>query len=93
MRSLLAKRYDMDHFSIGEELRSLMLSNMTGHLAHIKCKPSMAELKDLARNARTGTLDPSNLTPKYAMEHILPAEVDPDHARILIEGFRRRIDR
>lgn len=62
MSSLLTKRYDMDHFFIGDEISNLMSSNTTGHPARIKCKLSMAELKDLARNARAGTLVPSDRT-------------------------------
>ncbi|KAI4666604.1 uncharacterized protein J4E79_002643 [Alternaria viburni] len=62
--TILAKHFNLDHFSLGNELRNLVSSNSTGHPARIKCKLSVEELGDLAKNVKAGTLAPSNRTPK-----------------------------
>jgi adenylate kinase family enzyme len=91
--TILAKHFNLDHFSLGDELRNLVSSNSTGHPARIKCKLSVDELEDLARNVRAGTLAPSNRTPKYVRERIFPDGVVPPNVRILIDGFPRGVDR
>jgi adenylate kinase family enzyme len=89
----LVKKFNLDHFSIGDELRSLISSNPTGHAARIKSSLSVAELEDFATNVKAGTLAPSNVTPKYVKERIFPNGVVPPNLRILIDGFPRGLDR
>jgi len=91
--TILAKHFDLDHFSLGNELRNLVSSNSTGHPARIKCKLSVEELQDLAKNVEAGTLAPSNRTPKYVRERIFPDGIVPPNVRILIDGFPRGADR
>jgi UMP-CMP kinase len=91
--TILAKRFKLDHFSLGDELRNLVSSNSTGHPARIKSKLSVDELGDLTKGVRAGTLAPSNTTPKYVRERIFPDGVVPPNARILIDGFPRGVDR
>ncbi|KAI4926435.1 hypothetical protein J4E85_006728 [Alternaria conjuncta] len=91
--TILAKHFNLDHFSLGNELRNLVSSNSTGHPARIKCKLSVEELGDLAKNVKAGTLAPSNRTPKYVRERIFPDGVVPPNVRILIDGFPRGVDR
>jgi UMP-CMP kinase len=91
--TILAKRFKLDHFSLGDELRNLVSSNFTGHPARIKSKLSVDELQDLTKGVRAGTLAPSNITPKYVRERIFPDGVVPPNVRILIDGFPRGVDR
>jgi UMP-CMP kinase len=89
----LVNKFNLDHFSIGDELRDLISSDTTGHAARIKSKLSVAELEDFATNVKAGTLAPSNVTPKYVKERIFPDGVVPLNLRILIDGFPRGVDR
>lgn len=89
----LAKRYNLDHFSIGAELRSLVSDQPTGHAARIKTLFSDSELEMLRSNLYAGTLGPVHLTPKYVKERIFPADCDPSNVRILIDGFPRDAQR
>lgn len=91
--TILSKYFNLDHFSLGDELRNLVSANPTGHPARIKCKLSVDELRDLANNVSAGTLAPSNRTPKYVRERIFPDATVPPNVRILIDGFPRGVDR
>ncbi|KAG9185231.1 UMP-CMP kinase [Alternaria panax] len=89
----LVKEFNLDHFSIGDELRDLISSNTTGHAARVKSKLSDAELGHFGTNVKAGTLAPSNVTPKYVKERIFPDGMVPPNLRILIDGFPRGVDR
>lgn len=89
----LAKRYNLDHFSIGAELRSLVSDQPTGHAARIKTLFSDSELGTFHSNLYANTLGPVHLTPKYVKGRIFPADCDPSNVRILIDGFPRDTQR
>lgn len=92
LRTLLARNYNLDHCSIGNELRNLVLKNPTGHPSRIKCKLSIEELEELSRNVEAGTLAPSSRTPKYMKERVFPEGANLDNVRILLDGFPRGVD-
>jgi UMP-CMP kinase len=92
---LLAARYDLDHFSLGDKLPSLVSANPTGPPARIKSKFTAAELEVFTQNVMRGTLGPANQTPKYVKERIFREDIDvkADDVRILVDGFPRGVDR
>lgn len=89
----LAQRYNLDHFSVGDEMRSLLSSHPTGPAARIKTLFTTSELEVFATNVRAGTLGPVNQTPKYVIERIFPGDVDSEKVRVLVDGFPRNFDR
>ncbi|KAH9875214.1 hypothetical protein J1614_004705 [Plenodomus biglobosus] len=89
----ISTRYNLDHFSIGDEMRSLVSPTPTGHAAHIKPKFSASELDIFTRCVRAGTLGPVHHTPKYVKERIFPESTDPKDVKILIDGFPRQVER
>lgn len=89
----LAARYTLDHFSIGNEMRSLVSVNPTGPAAHIKSKFSALELEIFAKSVRAGALAPAHQTPKYVKERIFPEGIETRGLRVLIDGFPRQVDR
>lgn len=89
----ISTRYNLDHFSIGDEMRSLVSSNPTGHAARIKSMFSASELEIFTKSVRAGTLGPVHQTPKYVKERVFPEGVNPKDVRILIDGFPRQADR
>ncbi|KAI8934639.1 hypothetical protein NX059_008332 [Plenodomus lindquistii] len=89
----LSTRYDLDHFSIGDEMRSLISSTPTGHAARIKPLFTAAELETYTKTVRAGTLGPVHQTPRYVKERVFPDDVDPKDVKILIDGFPRQVDR
>jgi hypothetical protein len=76
MCTLLADRYNLHHFSVGGELRSLVSSNPTGPAAHIKAKFSTSEPQVFAQNVRAGALGPAPQTPKYIKERVFPDDIN-----------------
>lgn len=89
----LAAHYNLDHFSLGDELRSLVSATPSGHAARIKPLFSATELDVFRSNLYTGTLGPYHLTPKYVKERVFPAGCNPQNVRILIDGFPRDAQR
>jgi UMP-CMP kinase len=90
---LLAARYNLDHFSIGDELRSLVSTSPSDPVARIMSKFSASELEVFAQNVKAGTLAPTNQTPRYVKERVFPEKTTPNDVRILMDGFPRSVDR
>lgn len=89
----ISLRYNLDHFSIGDEMRSLVSPTPTGHAARIKPKFSASELDIFTRCVRAGTLGPVHQTPQYVKERIVPKGTDPQDVKTLIDGFPRQAGR
>ncbi|KAF3046137.1 Diphthamide biosynthesis protein 1 [Didymella heteroderae] len=89
----LAERYSLDHFSLGDELRSLVSDKFPGHAARIKALLSDSELETFRSNLSAGTLGPVQLTSKYVKERVFPTGCDRKNVRILIDGFPRDAQR
>ncbi|KAF3052226.1 Diphthamide biosynthesis protein 1 [Didymella keratinophila] len=85
----LAKRYDVEHFSLGDELRPLVSDEPSSHAARIKNLLSVSELEIFRSNLHAGTLGPVHLTPKYVKERVFPTGCNPKDVRVLIDGFPR----
>lgn len=89
----LAKRYNLDHFSLGDELRSLVSEEPSGHAARIKTLFLDYELETFRNNLHAGTLGPVHLTPRYVQERVFATACDPENVRMLIDGFPRDAQR
>ncbi|KAF9698636.1 hypothetical protein EKO04_003774 [Ascochyta lentis] len=89
----LAERYNLDHFSLGDELRSLVSDTPSGPVARIKPLFSDSELETFRSNLYAGTLGPIHLTPKYVKERVFPSSCEPENVRMLVDGFPRDAER
>ncbi|KZM18795.1 2-(3-amino-3-carboxypropyl)histidine synthase [Ascochyta rabiei] len=89
----LAKRYNLAHLSLGDELRSLVSDTPSNPVSRIKHLFSDAELDTFRNNLSAGTLGPVHLTPKYVKERVFPASCEPENVRMLIDGFPRDSER
>ncbi|KAJ4343393.1 Diphthamide biosynthesis protein 1 [Ascochyta clinopodiicola] len=69
----LAMRYNLDHFCLGDELRSLVSGAPSSPASRIKHLFSDSELETFRNNLYAGTLGPVHLTPKYVKERVFPA--------------------
>jgi len=89
----LSTRYNIDHFSIGNEMRSLISASPSGPAARINSKFSELELEIFTKSVRARTLGPAHQTTKYVKERIFPEDMDVKDVRVLIDGFPRHVDR
>ncbi|KAF2629568.1 hypothetical protein BU25DRAFT_485490, partial [Macroventuria anomochaeta] len=89
----LAKQYNLDHFSLGDELRSLVSDTPSGHAARIKPFFSDSEFETCRNNLCAGTLGPVHLTPKYVKERVFPTGSNLQCVRMLIDGFPQDAER
>jgi UMP-CMP kinase len=89
----LARRYNLDHFSIGNEIRELIKPNPTGPAALIKPTLTADEITVYTRSVTENTLAPPNQTPKYVRERIFGVGAQPGDTRVLIDGFPRDVER
>jgi UMP-CMP kinase len=89
----LAKRYKLDHFSIGNKIRELIKPDPTGPSALIKPTLTADEIASYTRHVMGNTLAPPYQTPKYVKERIFGAGAPHGDTRVLIDGFPRDVER
>jgi UMP-CMP kinase len=85
----LATRYNLDHISIGNEMRELVSPTPTGPTALIKPTSSATKIATYKQNVMANTLALTNLTPKYVKEHLFGVGAQPGVMRFLVDGFPR----
>jgi UMP-CMP kinase len=85
----LSTHHNLEHFSLGNELRELISAHPTGPAALIKPTLSATDIATFTANVRQNTLAPLHLTPKYVKERLFGAGATPGDVRVLVDGFPR----